>query len=77
MSNPAFEFDHIHIISFPWCRHGLSGGSGPQAVSPPAYHAIRGMGQVLDKPVHAGSAEGAMCLTRRVAGEPQAMDKPP
>ena len=35
------------------------------------------MGKVLDEHVHAGSAEGAMCLTRRIAGEPKAMDKPP
>ena len=47
--------------------HGVATGhqeeSGPQAVSPPVDHAIRGMGYGLDKPVHAGA--------------PQAMDKPP
>jgi len=36
-----------------------------------------GMGHVLDVHVHTGSTAGAMCLTRRVAGEPKAMDKPP
>ena len=36
-----------------------------------------GMGHVLDEHVHAGSAAGTIYITRRVAGEPQAMDKPP
>jgi hypothetical protein len=35
------------------------------------------MGSVLDAHVHAGSAEGAICLNRRVAGAPKAMDKLP
>jgi hypothetical protein len=35
------------------------------------------MGNGLDEHGHAGSAEGARCLTRRVAGEPKAMDTPP
>jgi len=35
------------------------------------------MGPGRAERMHAGSTAGAMGRTRRVAGEPQAMDKPP